>query len=113
MNKLLKNANECEDEFIKLAIERSESDHADELKKAKRTLRQNEKRIAELNKLFTQLYEDNVAGKITDELFSMMFKSYEAEQSNLKENSEALPLLSRKRAEKRGYFSIRQYCEKI
>lgn len=104
MNKLLKNANECEDEFIKLAIERSGSDHADELKKAKRTLRQNEKRIAELNKLFIRLYEDNVAGKITDERFSMMSKSYEAEQSNLKEDSEALTAFIEEKSRKTRIF---------
>lgn len=61
-------------------------------------------RIAELNKLFTQLYEDNVAGKITDELFSMMFKSYEAEQSNLKENSEALTAFIEEKSRKTRIF---------
>ena len=40
--------------------------------------------IAELDKLFTRLYEDNVSGKISDERFAIMSKGYEDEQSSLK-----------------------------
>ena len=90
LNKLLSTVHEREDEFVSMAMEKSETAHADELKKAKRTLRQVEKRIAELDKLFTRLYEDNVTGKITDERFSIMSKNYEGEQQNLKEEAKSL-----------------------
>lgn len=90
LNKLLQTVHDREDEFVRMAMKKSAADHADDLKKAKKTLRQHEKRIAELDKLFTRLYEDNVAGKITDERFSMMSKSYEDEQRRLKEETEAL-----------------------
>lgn len=93
LNKLLQTVHDNESDFVHEAMEKSIESHSDELKKAKRTLRQNEKRIAELDKLFTRLYEDNVAGKITDERFSMISKSYEAEQSKLKEDSAALTSL--------------------
>ncbi|MCI5577885.1 MAG: DUF4368 domain-containing protein [Oscillospiraceae bacterium] len=56
-----------------------------ELKAAKKRLAQSEKRIAELDKLFTRLYEDNVSGKISDERFEMMSKNYEAEQKELRQ----------------------------
>ncbi len=55
-----------------------------ELKKAKKTRTQSEKRIAELDRLFTSLYEDNVSGKISDERFTMMSANYEDEQKRLK-----------------------------
>ena len=50
-----------------------------ELKKAKKTRTQSEKRIAELDRLFTRLYEDNVSGEISDERFTMMSANYEDE----------------------------------
>ena len=34
--------------------------------------------------MFIRIYEDNVAGRITDEKFSMMSKTYEDEQTQLK-----------------------------
>ena len=43
---------------------------------------QSGKRVSELDKLFTRLYEDNVSGKISDERFEMMSKNYEAEQKD-------------------------------
>jgi len=90
LNKLLKTVKEREDEFIQLAMEKSESDHADNLKKAKQTLRKDKKRIEELNKLFTRLYEDNVTGRITDKRFTIMSKTYEDEQHKLKEETKTL-----------------------
>lgn len=46
-----------------------------ELKAAKKRLAQSGKRVSELDKLFTRLYEDNVSGKISDECFEMMSKN--------------------------------------
>ena len=50
----------------------------------KMRLAQAEKRLGELDCLFIRIYEDNVAGRITDERFSMMSKTYEDEQAQLK-----------------------------
>ena len=47
-------------------------------------LEQAQRRMGELDRLFIRIYEDNVAGKITDERFSMMSQSYEDEQAQLK-----------------------------
>ena len=55
-----------------------------ELAKSRKKLRDAKKRIAELDKLFTRLYEDNVTGKISDERFSMMSAGYEDEQKKLR-----------------------------
>ena len=50
----------------------------------KKRLAQAEKRLGELDRLFIRIYEDNVAGKLDDERFAMMSKSYTEEQKNLK-----------------------------
>ena len=84
LNQLLEKVHANEDEFIKTAMEASAAVHFAELKKARKTLAQSEKRITELDKLFTRLYEDNVSGKISDERFDSMSKGYENEQKQLK-----------------------------
>ena len=50
----------------------------------KTQLAQAERRLAELDRLFIRIYEDNVPGRITDERFSFMSKTYEDEQAQLK-----------------------------
>ena len=45
---------------------------------------QAERRLADLDRLFIRIYEDNVSGRITDERFSLMSKTYEDEQAQLK-----------------------------
>ena len=49
-----------------------------------------EKRIAELDRLFIRLYEDNVASRISDDRFTMMSQAYEDEQRDLKAEAEVL-----------------------
>ena len=41
-------------------------------------------------KLFVRIYEDNVAGKLSDERFAVMSSSYEEEQQTLKADTETL-----------------------
>lgn len=84
LNKLLATVRENEDEFIQTAMSSSVQRKSSELTKAKKTLKQAEKRIAELDKLFTRLYEDNVLGRLSDERFTMMSAGYEDEQKQLK-----------------------------
>ena len=57
---------------------------------SKKKLAQSEKRLAELDRLFVRIYEDNVTGKISDERFSMMSKTYEDEQAQLKLDVQSL-----------------------
>ena len=47
-------------------------------------------RDRELDTLFEKLYEDNVAGKISDERFVRMSKKYEAEQAELRSSIKSL-----------------------
>lgn len=70
LNKLLASVRANEDVFVQTAMSNSVQRKSSELTKAKKILEQAEKRIAELDMLFTRLYEDNVAGKISDERFT-------------------------------------------
>ena len=56
----------------------------------KKRLAQADKRLVELERLFIRIYEDNVAGKLSDERFAMMSQSYEDEQTQLKAEIQTL-----------------------
>jgi antitoxin component YwqK of YwqJK toxin-antitoxin module len=60
------------------------------VKKMTKVRAKSNKRFAELDLIIKRLYEDNVLGKISDERFMILTKSYEKEQSDLKETLEAL-----------------------
>ena len=90
VNNLLDEIHDDEDVFVNAAMEHSVSAHLEEAKKAKKTLAKYDKRIAELDRLFTKIYEDNALRKISDERFEQMSKGYEEEQKRLKEDSEKL-----------------------
>ena len=107
---------ESEAEFIELAMQNSQQKQSAELKAAKKRLARSEKRVAELDKLFTRLYEDNVSGKISDERFEMMSKNYEAEQKELRqiipELSQYIEASEQKNADTAQFIGIvRKYSE--
>ncbi len=87
INKVLSNVHDNEDEFIRNAMDHSVSAHIEEVKKSKKTLAKYEKRISELDRLFTKVYEDNALGKISDDRFEQMSKGYEEELRSLKADS--------------------------
>lgn len=107
---------ENEADFLQSAYECSQKQQSAELKAAKKRLAQSEKRVTELDKLFTRLYEDNVIGKISDERFEMMSKNYEAEQKELRqiipELSQFIEASEQKNADTAQFIGIvRKYSE--
>ncbi|GAA6393664.1 site-specific resolvase TndX [Clostridiales bacterium] len=56
-----------------------------EAKKRKREIAQAEKRIAELDRIFKRIYEDDISGAISHERFLKLSVDYEAEQKELTE----------------------------
>ena len=56
----------------------------------RKKLGQDEKRLAELDRLFMRLYEDNVSGKVSDQRFATMSAAYEEEQESLKAEVQTL-----------------------
>ena len=74
-----------EDYFRKVMEEQLRVESTEKLTVLKKQLARNEKRIADLKRLFMKIYEDNASGKLSDERFDMMSQSYDAEQKQLEE----------------------------
>ena len=69
-----------EDYFRKVMEEQLRVESTEKLTVLKKQLARNEKRIADLKRLFMKIYEDNANGKLSDDRFDMMSQSYDAEQ---------------------------------
>ena len=55
------------------------------VKRRKKELEQAKKRIAELDRIFKRIYEDDISGAISHERFLKLSSEYEAEQNELPE----------------------------
>ena len=77
----------------------------------KKRLAQAEKRIGELDRLFIRSYEDNVSGKIDDERFAMMNKSYTQEQKDLK--AEVISLQQVIEEQERQAENLEQFIQRV
>lgn len=67
-------------------------------------------RIAELDKLFVKVYEDNAKGKLSDERFSIMSSNYEAEQEKLR--MDAVELQNNIEAQERQNERLEKFIQK-
>ena len=79
-----------EKQFMKLLIEQNEDGGKRRNAARKKELDAAEKRIAELSAIFKRLYEDSVAGRISDERFAELSADYEAEQRQVREHAAEL-----------------------
>ena len=89
---------------LRLSSEEAIRSHRKRLAKA-------EKRLTELDRLFLRIYEDNVAGRISDERFSMMSKSYENEQAQLK--VEVQTLQQEIEVQERQIENLEQFIQRV
>ncbi|NWK12128.1 DUF4368 domain-containing protein [Clostridium cadaveris] len=77
--------------FLYLQAQKHSEFEKNQVKKLKSTIENSKKRISDLDKLFSRIYEDNILGKLSDERYSRMANEYESEQKKLialVENSE-------------------------
>ena len=81
---------EYEAEFVQEAADSRLRERDAEFVRKRETLAKADTRIAELDRIISRLYEDNVIGKLSDERFIKMSHDYELEQSNLKAMAEVL-----------------------
>lgn len=79
-----------ENAFVQAIIDKSLTEQKKELTQKRRELTQAERRIADLDVLFQRIYEDNISGKLSDERFFKLSKSYEDEQHTLTERAAIL-----------------------
>ena len=81
----------CHEDYFRTVMERRlKLNQEDTAQVRKKRLKKAEKRIKELDQMFIRLYEDNVKGRISDDRFAMMSKTYEDEQEQLKAKAETL-----------------------
>ena len=76
--------------FMCFLEQRQAKTRSDDLKRMKRAVENNKKRIDEIDLLIEHIYEDNVKGKLTDERFMTMSRKLEEEQRSLKAETEAV-----------------------
>jgi hypothetical protein len=62
------------------------------LKSKSAELTKTERRITELDKIISKIYEDNISGKLSDERFNKMLAGYEAEQAGLSTTADTLKI---------------------
>ena len=74
-------------------MKKSEKELTQKLKSSNRELEQAKTRISKLDTIVQHLYEDNLDGKISDERFKSMSKSYDKEQAELKSKIESLEVI--------------------
>ena len=75
--------------FMEAAKKQRFQEAEKEAKKRKREIAQAEKRIAELDRIFKRIYEDDISGAISHERFLKLSADYEAEQKELTEQVKA------------------------
>ena len=76
--------------FIKEKQNASTEEQKTQIVRDKKQLTQYQQRLKEIDNLIQHIYEDNVSGKITDEMFSNFSTNYTNEQKDLKEKIEIL-----------------------
>lgn len=74
---------EQEEEFMRLTMEATLKEQQRDEARQRRELEAGHIRIAELDRLFKRIYEDNVGGKLSDDRFIKLSAEYEAEQKEL------------------------------
>ena len=79
-------AKENKDQFLNFLKSRNETKSKQELRQALRAIEESESRIKTIDRIIQSLYEDKVAGKISEERYMKMSESYEDEQKSLSVN---------------------------
>lgn len=90
IKRLTKFASKYEDAFVKAVLGHAKKTVTEQQALKEKQLKKLLARDKELDVLFEKTYEDNVAGKLTDERFSKLSKKYETEQAEISVQVQAL-----------------------
>ena len=88
--------------FLQLLQNNADEKEKQELKANTRDLTAAEERIKALDKIIQSLYEDKVAGKLSEERYLKLSETYESEQAGLTEKVKALKEMLEKRKEQQN-----------
>ena len=83
-------AKDREEDFIRAINEKSHKELEKSLRESKREICRADERITKLDTIMRKLYEDNLSGKVSDDLFKKLMNSYEEEQQTLQHKKEEL-----------------------
>lgn len=72
-----------EEVFTYLVAQKKGEADAKRIRTLKSNIENSKRRISELDRLFSRIYEDNICGKLSDERYSRMANEYENEQKEL------------------------------
>lgn len=72
-----------EEEFVDLVLKKKTSELNQVLRSQKKELEDAKKRVVKLDTIVQNLYEDNLEGKISDQRFEKMARSYDEEEISL------------------------------
>ena len=99
-----------EDYFRTIMEEQLRMESCEQIRIRRERLESNERRIAELKRLFIKIYEDNANGQLTDERYDMLSQTYEAEQKQLE--AEAITLQKEIEVQERQNENIEKFIQK-
>ncbi|HXK77407.1 MAG TPA: recombinase family protein [Oscillospiraceae bacterium] len=90
MSAVLSYVSRYEAHFRAVMEQKLQTESAAAIRIRRKQLTQSEKRVLELDRLFIKIYEDNAKGVLSDERFTLMSKTYEDEQAQLKTETKIL-----------------------
>lgn len=90
LQRVLGTAKAHEKEFVAMLQEKSKRKSTRDSAEKHREYEETEKRIAMLDRIIQNLYEDKVCGNLTEERFKKLSQTYEQEQAELTEKIDAL-----------------------
>lgn len=99
-----------EDYFRTIMEEQLRVESYEQVHIRRKRLESNERRIAELKRLFIKIYQDNASGRLTDERYDMLSQTYEAEQKQLE--AEAITLQQEIEVQERQNENIEKFIQK-
>jgi hypothetical protein len=110
-------AKENKDAFAEQVRASTNKDTERSMKRKTAELGKADRRISELDNIIKRIYEDNVAGKLSDERFSKMLSDYESEQKSLVSGTEALRAeveqIRGKTADLQSFMNLVDRCSQV
>lgn len=116
IKRIANEAIENDEKLLDRITRKLRKDETDKSKQDEKELKKLNRRLAELDNLFSKLYEDNVSGKINDRNFKNLSAGYEKEQLELEERIDELSATIKKDRENDAYAeefvqTIKEYAD--
>lgn len=111
LNRMVSYLKNHAEEFAELLAQKTTKDYERESRNRQQHLQELMARNKEVDRLFERIYEDNVKGRISDEHFSMLSRTYEDEQTELR--TEMGTLQQEIEAQVKNEVDLESFIEKV